>query len=204
MGNYVLWICIGLAGVRALSSGLRAPALIFPKKSLIGPETWPTVLVDLAIAVIESMAIVFPGRRRYGRLTKARMTVRIRWNVVCYVTASRLDTIMKALPRDLSPSRRWRRWVVSNWSGVAATGQACCEDRQQNRLRVRWRIKLENSCAFGTPCNEGGLGMQILSRIFTDQKRLPIRKNTRDGRKPQREPAECPEGDRSTEIWRDR
>lgn len=61
------------------------------------------------VAFAEAVAIIFPGRRRHGRVAELGMLLDARRNVVGNVAARGLESVMEALLGNLIERRgRWR------------------------------------------------------------------------------------------------
>jgi hypothetical protein len=79
--------------------------------------------IHLLVAVAESVPVIVHKRRRYRRIAKPWVTVRIGRRSICNITTRRLNTIMVALFRGLRV-RRWRRRVKGRRLRMGTTRQS--------------------------------------------------------------------------------
>jgi hypothetical protein len=93
------------------------------------------MLQERLVAFAEAVAIIFPGRRRHGRVAELGMLLDARRNVAGNVAARGLESIVEALLGNLIERRgRWRS-VDGDWLRMSAAGNG--EDGQQQRCQSK-------------------------------------------------------------------
>jgi hypothetical protein len=98
------------------------PASVARRRSL-------RMLQKRLVAFAEAMAIIFPGRRRHGRIAEFGMLLDARRNVARNVAARGLESVVEALLGNLIECGRWWRGVDHNRLRMRAAGYG--EDRQK-------------------------------------------------------------------------
>jgi hypothetical protein len=103
------------------------------------------VTIDLFIAAAERMPVILNERRRYGRITEARMASGIGRRSIGNITACSLDTIVVPLLCSLRVSRwRWGRRVIRRWLRMGAPSK--CKGEQQCHHREQFLHDVFLSC----------------------------------------------------------
>ena len=133
--------------VPSSTSSRRAPALIQSRSSYAPSKAgydsqalqqslwssvarrWPSVTIDLVVAVMKGVAIVLGQGRRYGRITEARMAVWIGRRSFGNVTLRCFYAVMMTLFGSLRIGRRRRR-IVRRRLGMGTAGK--CKRNQQS------------------------------------------------------------------------